>query len=249
MPLLSALASPRGLKLNYTEATALIATVVLELIRDGKSCSELMSEGRKLLGKNQVLSGVDTMVDEVQVEGTFPDGTKLVTVHSPITQEDGDLAKALYGSFLPVPALSVFKPREDQYEIARAPGAVVNPAQPPIQLNAGRPVVWVTISNTADRPIQVGSHYHMVEANARLEMDRGIAYGKRLNIPAGTAVRFEPGDKKLVPLVEIAGNKVILGGNGLVDGPYSPGNVDAIVRKCQVFDFVFISFTHSLRAL
>lgn len=223
----------RGLKLNYTEATALIATVVLELIRDGKTCSELMSEGRKLLGKNQVQSGVDSLVDEVQVEGTFPDGTKLVTVHSPITQEDGDLSKALYGSFLPVPPLTLFGAREDQFDLTNAPGAVVNPASAPIELNAGRPIVWVTVSNTADRPIQVGSHYHMVEANARLEMDRGIAYGKRLNIPAGTAVRFEPGDKKLVPLVEIAGHKVILGGNGIVDGPYAPGNVDAVVRKCQ----------------
>ena len=72
--------------------------------------------------------------------------------------------------------------------------------------------------NTADRPIQVGSHYHFVECNPYLEFDRGIAYGRRLNIMAGTSVRFEPGEKKTVSLVEISGRKIVKGGNGLVDG-------------------------------
>src|SRR5258705_8785074 len=94
----------RGLRLNYPEAVALIATQLLEFIRDGRSVAELMDLGRQLLGRADVLDGIAEMIDEVQVEGTFPDGTKLVTVHHPIVGERGDLALALYGSFLPAPA-------------------------------------------------------------------------------------------------------------------------------------------------
>src|SRR6266498_1774289 len=100
----------RGVRLNHPEAMALIATQLLEFIRDGKSVAELMDLGRKFLGRNQVMSGVPEMIYDVQVEGTFPDGTKLVTVHHPIAAENGDLSLALYGSFLPVPDLSAFKP-------------------------------------------------------------------------------------------------------------------------------------------
>src|ERR687897_1781642 len=95
----------RGLRLNYPEAVALIATQVLEFIRDGRTVAELMDLGRQLLGIEDVADGVAEMIDEVQVEGTFPDGTKLVTVHRPIVAERGDLELALYGSFL-TPALS-----------------------------------------------------------------------------------------------------------------------------------------------
>src|SRR5258708_27279281 len=98
----------RGLRLNHPEAVALIATQVLEFIRDGRSVADLMDLGRRLLGRRQVMPGVPEMVAEVQVEGTFPDGTKLVTVHHPIASENGDLTLALYGSFLPVPDLARF---------------------------------------------------------------------------------------------------------------------------------------------
>src|ERR1700736_1966652 len=91
----------RGLRLNHPEAVALITTQLLEFIRDGRSVAELMNLGRKFLGRNQVMPGVAAMIGEVQVEGTFPDGTKLVTVHHPVASVDGDLALALYGSFLP----------------------------------------------------------------------------------------------------------------------------------------------------
>src|SRR6266700_7781404 len=91
----------RGLRLNHPEAVALIATQLLEFIREGKTVAELMNLGSQLLGHNQVMPGVAAMISEVQVEGTFPDGTKLVTVHHPIAVEDGDLSLALYGSFLP----------------------------------------------------------------------------------------------------------------------------------------------------
>src|SRR5712671_5811827 len=91
----------RGLRLNHPEAVALIATQLLEFIRDGRSVAELMDLGRRFLGRTDVMDGVADMIDEVQVEGTFPDGTKLVTVHQPIVVERGDRALALYGSFLP----------------------------------------------------------------------------------------------------------------------------------------------------
>ena len=77
------------------------------------------------------------------------------------------------------------------------------------------------MTNRGDRPIQVGSHYHFIETNRALEFDRTAAYGMRLDIPAGTAVRFEPGERRTVRLVAIAGNRVIHGGNALADGPVS----------------------------
>src|SRR5213078_987941 len=98
----------RGVRLNHPEAVALIATQLLELIRDGKSVAELMDLGKKFLGRNQVMPGVPEMIYDVQVEGTFPDGSKLVTVHHPIAGENGNLALALHGSFLTVPKLSLF---------------------------------------------------------------------------------------------------------------------------------------------
>src|SRR3954462_1018108 len=99
----------RGIRLNHPETVALIATQLLEFIRDGKSVAELMDLGRQFLGRNQVMGGVPEMIYDVQVEGTFPDGTKLVTVHHPIASANGDLALALQGSFLPMPDVSVFK--------------------------------------------------------------------------------------------------------------------------------------------
>src|ERR1700741_285045 len=107
----------RGLRLNHPEAVALIATQLLEFIREGKSVSGLMDLGRKFLGRNQVMPGVPEMIYDVQVEGTFPDGTKLVTVHHPIASENGDLALALYGSFLPVPELSLFASSPNEAEV------------------------------------------------------------------------------------------------------------------------------------
>jgi urease beta subunit len=88
-----------------------------------------------------------------------------------------------------------------------------------------------------DRPVQVGSHYHFVETNPSLEFDREQAYGKRLDIPAGTAVRFEPGETKTVTLVDIAGNQVIRGGNNLADGPVNDENRAATLERIQAKSF------------
>jgi len=88
----------------------------------------------------------------------------------------------------------------------------------PILANAGRNTLRLLVKNTGDRPVQVGSHYHFFEANRALSFDRSAAFGMRLNIPAGTAVRFEPGEEKDIELTEFGGARVIHGGNGLVGG-------------------------------
>ncbi len=209
----------RGLRLNYPEAVALIAAQLLEFIRDGRSVAELMDLGRHLLGRAEVMEGVPELVAEVQVEGTFPDGTKLVTVHHPIVAEHGDLTLALRGSFLPVPDRSRFAERIERLPL----GEVETPAGE-IVLNEGRESVALAVTNVGDRPIQVGSHYHFFETNRALSFDRGKAYGMRLDIPAGTAVRFEPGQRKTVQLVALAGARVARGGNALADGPLSSDN-------------------------
>jgi urease subunit gamma/beta len=209
----------RGLRLNYPEAMALIATQLLELIRDGKSVAELMDLGRQMLGRADVLDGVADMIDEVQVEGTFPDGTKLVTVHHPIVAENGDLSLALYGSFLaPAADRRAGSVGHAASDIHDAPGHTLA-ADGEIVLNEHRDVVRIEVANHGDRPIQVGSHYHFVETNRALAFDRAAAYGMRLDIPAGTAVRFEPGETKTVSLVAIAGARVIAGGNDFANGP------------------------------
>jgi urease subunit beta len=91
-------------------------------------------------------------------------------------------------------------------------------ADAPVEINVGRPRLTLTVWNTGDRPIQVGSHFHFFEVNRALDFDRPQAFGQRLDIPAGTAVRFEPGDKKDITLVPFAGKRQIHGFNNLVDG-------------------------------
>ena len=98
------------------------------------------------------------------------------------------------------------------------PGEIL-PASGDIELNAGRPTRKLTVANTGDRPIQVGSHYHFAETNAALAFDRGAARGHRLNIAAGAAVRFEPGQKRTVELVALAGARIVYGFRGAVMGP------------------------------
>ncbi len=178
----------RGLKLNYPEAIAYISSELLELARDGHSVTELMSMGAKMLTSEDVMDGVPEMIHEIQLEATFPDGTKLVTVHQPITGNG-----------------------------AVKPGEILT-EEGEIELNAGKDKAQITVTNTADRPIQVGSHFHFFEVNKALEFNRNLAYGMRLDIPAGTAVRFEPGESKRVELVEIGGTRDGYGLNGLVEG-------------------------------
>ncbi|KAG8725175.1 Urease [Ceratobasidium sp. 395] len=222
----------RGVKLNLTEATALIASQLHEHIRDGKhSVADLMQLGKRMLGRRHVLPSVPNLLYEIQVEGTFLDGVFLVTVHNPICSDSGDLSIALYGSFLPVPAEDLFELEDSSlYSSDAAPGAVVVRREP-IVLNAGRERIRLRVTNGGDRPIQVGSHYHFIETNPALNFDRAKAYGKRLDIPAGTAVRFEPGDTKSVNLVSIGGAQIITGGNGLATGKAQLLRVDSVITE------------------
>jgi urease subunit gamma/beta len=175
----------RGLKLNYPEAIAILTADILEWARDGKSVAEIMTLGTKILTGDDVMSGIAEMIHEVQVEATFPDGTKLVTVHDPIQSAEQPMK----------------------------PGEYLLEAQP-IEANAGRRTLTLIVRHTGDRPVQIGSHYHFFEVNNALEFDRAEARGMRLNIAAGTSVRFEPGEEKSVDLVEFAGQRAIFGHQG-----------------------------------
>jgi urease subunit gamma/beta len=205
----------RGLRLNYPEAVALISTQVMEFIRDGRTVAQLMDIGRQLLGRADVMDGVPEMIVEVQVEGTFPDGSKLVTVHHPIAAEHGNMELALYGTFLPAPARAVPVPvrgSDPNGMVLAGTAGEILAADGDLLLNEGRQPIQVKVTNRGDRPIQVGSHYHFAQTNRALEFDRAVAAGRRLDIPAGTAVRFEPGETRTVALVEIAGNRIVRGG-------------------------------------
>ncbi|EST07340.1 Urease, gamma/gamma-beta subunit [Kalmanozyma brasiliensis GHG001] len=244
----------RGLRLNQTEATALIASVLQERIRDGEhSVAELMQHGKTLLGRIHVLPGVAELLHEVMVEGTFPDGTFLVTVHQPVCTEDGDVVAALYSSFYPAPDASVFREQAERDAGAKVvgraraedvlPGAMVTKVGAgPIVLCPKRERVTVQVTNTGDRPIQVGSHYPFLETNAALSFPRLLALGKRLDIAAGTAIRFEPGDSKAVTLVQVGGTKILAGGNNLAAGPLdeflaSNESKSALVKRIEAAGF------------
>ncbi|MCB9998265.1 MAG: urease subunit gamma [Methylobacteriaceae bacterium] len=172
----------RGVKLNHPEAVALITDFVVEGARDGRSVAELMEAGAHVITTEQVMDGIAEMIHDVQVEATFPDGTKLVTVHHPIRGPHSKLT----------------------------PGEIVT-GEGEIEMNVGRETLTLTVANTGDRPIQVGSHYHFFETNPALKFERDRTRGMRLDIPAGTAVRFEPGQSRDVRLVAIAGKREVYG--------------------------------------
>ena len=181
-----------GLRLNYPEARALIADEICEGARRGESVAELMDFGGRILTTDDVMPGVADLIDVLQVEPMFEDGQKLVTVHQPIRA----------GS----------KPVEGV-----VPGEV-RAAEGEIELNEGRERVTLVVRNSGDRPVQVGSHFHFFEVNGALDFDREAAFGMRLDVPAGTAVRFEPGDEHEVTLVELGGLRRVHGLNQLTEG-------------------------------
>ena len=219
------------MRLNHPEAVALIAMQCAELARGGEhTAAQVQDDGKRMLGRRHVLDGVAELVGDVQIEATFLDGTKLVTVHDAICADDVDLKSALRGSFLPVPARSSFAPAAAKK--SPAPGEVCT-SKESIELLAGRDKVKVRVTNTCDRPIQVGSHFHLIEANRYLNFDRRRAFGKRLAVPSGTAVRFEPGESKTVTLVDIAGNRVVKGGNNLVDGPATAERIEEVIERVR----------------
>lgn len=109
----------------------------------------------------------------------------------------------------------------------------VDPGDGSVTINRGRETATVSVANTGDRPVQVGSHFHFFEANGALAFDRAAAYGMRLDIPAGTAVRFEPGDERVVELVAYGGNQLVYGMNGLTDGATSDGNAGTALARAR----------------
>lgn len=189
----------RGVKLNHPEAIAYITAELMEGARDGKTVAYLMSHGTTILNENDVMDGVADLIDVIQVEATFPDGTKLVSVHNPIR-----------------PAVGVATGSK-----ARPGETIIN--DEPITINEGRDTITVDVKNTGDRPVQVGSHYHFAEVNSALEFDRSAAVGFRLDIPSGTSARFEPGDAREVTLVAYAGNRVVHGFRNEYEGPLDGG--------------------------
>lgn len=182
----------RGLKLNHPESIAYISDEILEGAREGRSVADLISYGSTLLSEDDVMPGVADLIPIIQVEGTFPDGTKLVTVHDPIRPGANERTGVVPGELI----------IDDD----------------DIEINAGRATVSLKVVNTGDRPVQVGSHYHFFETNKALDFDREQAFGMRLDIPAGTAVRFEPGESKKVTLTQFGGTQELFGLNGLTNG-------------------------------
>ncbi|WP_395446160.1 urease subunit beta (plasmid) [Aminobacter sp. UC22_36] len=192
----------KGLLLNYPEAVALISDEILEGAREGRSVAEMMSIGSAILTQSDVMPGVAAMLPMLQVEATFRDGTKLVTVHEPLRPAAGAAADDL------------------------EPGAIIT-EDGEIELNAGRRKLTLKVVNTGDRPVQIGSHYHFFEVNKALDFDRAAAFGMRLDIAAGTAVRFEPGQEKDVPLTTFGGQQLLSGLNGLSNGQADDAAVKA----------------------
>jgi urease subunit gamma/beta len=201
----------RGLRLNVPETVALVADTAIEAARDGLRLAEAVERARSALGPDDVLPGVADVVTQVRVEAVFDDGTRLVVVDDPVG--GGRLGDNAPGAV-----------------IAGSDHATTSAATTSAATGAGEHEdpgpVTVTVVNTAAVPVTVTSHWHFFEANPRLRFDRSAGYGRRLAVPAGASVRFEPGVATAVRLVPIGGARVAVGFAGLVDGPLD----DAAVR-------------------
>jgi urease subunit gamma/beta len=165
----------RGRRLNAPEAIALICDEVIEVAWDGATLDEVIAAGRAVLGPDDVMDGVPALVPHIQVEALFPNGTALVAIDTPIPAPDG----------------------------ADVPGAVRTLAAP-VEINAGRAHRELTVRNTGDKTVYVSSHFPLAEVNEALDLDRAAALGMRLDIPAGTALAFHPGEERGVRLVSAA---------------------------------------------
>ncbi|NUP44445.1 MAG: urease subunit gamma [Streptomyces sp.] len=222
----------RGLLLNYPEVMALLTAHVYEEARAGATVDSVMESGRHVLKRGELMDGVPEMVHSVQVEATFPDGTKLVTIHDPFDEPEEEVA--VHPGKFELVSEPEPHPEEMCEEHGAAPVGALPVGRPHlVSFNDGEPVTRLLVSNPSDRPVQVGSHFHFAEVNdgygsgdeARpgLVFDRKAAFGKRLNIPSGTSERFEPGDERCVELVPIKGERKVKGlqikdGNGELDG-------------------------------
>ncbi len=164
----------RGIKLNYPEAVALICDEVMEEARAGRSFDEVVEHGMQVLTEADVMEGVPELASKIYVEPLFEDGTKLVVLHHPIRKTQ----------------------REDEGK-EQLPETV---PQNTLTINAGKPTILLSVTNTSDHPIQVTSHMPFWKINKRMQFDREMAKGYRLDIPSGGAVRWEAGETKEVRL-------------------------------------------------
>ncbi|MFN8193484.1 MAG: urease subunit gamma [Nocardioidaceae bacterium] len=207
----------RGLLLNVPDATALVADAVAEAARDGRDHAEAVAVGRSTVGPGEVLPGVADILGEVHVEAVFDDGSRLVTVSDPIG--GGHLGTDAPGALLPG------RHRDDE-------GTHVGEA------TRSADTVEVVVVNEATVPVSVSSHFHFFETNPRLRFDREAAYGRRLDVPAGSTVAFPPGEPVTVALVPIGGARVVVGFSGLVDGPLdAPGAREEAVARLRTAGF------------
>lgn len=195
-----------GNLLSEPEAIALICDEVMMAARQGKSVASLMEYGATILTSDEVLPGVATLIRLIQVEAMFPDGTKMVSIHDPIR-----------------PGRLTTLNHRIAGEILAADGE--------IELNQGRTRIELMVVNHGVRPVQIGSHYHFFEVNKELEFDRERSYGMRLDVPSGVSTRFEPGQEKLVTLVEFGGTGEIFGFNGLTNGSIHNPEIKARALK------------------
>ncbi|MFD5819912.1 urease subunit gamma [Streptomyces sp. NPDC127038] len=211
----------RGLRLNVPEATALIADTVCETARDGGRLAEAIEAARSVLGPDDVLPGVADIVTEVHVEAVFDDGSRLAVVTDPIgAGAGGGLGDEAPGALLPGP------------EHAEPEAAV-----------------RLSVTNTAGVPVSVTSHFHFFEANPRLDFDRPASYGMRLAVPAGSSVRFGPGESAEVGLLPIGGARVAIGFAGLVDGPLdAPGAREEALRRAAACGYLGVPDTRDQEA-
>ncbi|MFF5212779.1 urease subunit gamma [Streptosporangium sp. NPDC000396] len=231
----------RGLRLNVPEATALIADTVCEAARDGARLAEAIEAGRNVLGPDDVLPGVADVVTQVMVEAVFDDGTRLAVIADPIGGSLGAEAPgAVIETAIETPghpaggAVAAHAGATTRAGTAHTDGVDVTSEAVP----AGD-VAEVEVTNTAAVPISVTSHFHFFEVNPRLRFDRGAAYGRRLAIPAGSTVRFDPGESRTVELVPIGGARVAVGFAGLVDGPLdAPGAFERAMEKARACGYL-----------
>lgn len=202
----------RGLLLNVPEATALVADAAIEAARDGARLLQAVDAARSVLGPHQLLSGVSAIVTDVKVEAVFDDGTRLVVVRDPFRMEDNG-----------------FSEHDDS---SLNPGGVHCGRDSSVNIPS---VLTLDVVNTADVPISVTSHFHFFEVNHRLSFPRAAAYGMRLAIPAGAALRFEPGAATPAPLTPVGGDRIAVGFAGLVDGQLDDPDVRqrALLRAQQ----------------
>jgi len=193
----------RGRKLNAPEAIALICDEILEMAWDGLPLLEVIARAETVLNRDDVMEGVPEIIGSIEIDALFPSGTTLVVVEHP---------------FGPSPA------RNDR----SVPGQVI-PGAGSVSINAGRTPLGIVVENLSSAPIEVTSHFHFSEANRSLSFDRRAALGMRLDIPAGTAVRWEPQERKEVSLIPLGGRREVWGFGGLIDGPLDEIDVDETV--------------------